>query len=247
MQHANQPVPHEVAIIGAGFAGLCMAIKLKEAGISDFVILERGDRVGGTWRDNTYPGCACDVPSHLYSYSFATNGEWSRVFAPWHEIQAYVESCVERVGLTAHLRFGTEVSELRFDDATQCWLVGTAGGSQVRARVVVSGTGPLNKPDTPELPGLERFTGHVFHSSHWDHGYDLGGKRVAVIGTGASAIQIVPAIASRVAQLHLFQRTPPWVMPRFDRAYAAWGRCRPGAGSCARQSTGGSNCSAVRC
>jgi cation diffusion facilitator CzcD-associated flavoprotein CzcO len=164
------------------------------------------------------------VPSHLYSYSFATNGEWSRVFAPWHEIQAYVESCVERFGLTSHLRFGTEVSELRFDDATQCWLVGTAGGSQVRARVVVSGTGPLNKPDTPELPGLERFTGHVFHSSQWDHGYDLGGRRVAVIGTGASAIQIVPAIASRVAQLHLFQRTPPWVMPRFDRAYAAWER-----------------------
>jgi cation diffusion facilitator CzcD-associated flavoprotein CzcO len=224
MQTPNHTALHEVAIIGAGFAGLCMAIKLKEAGISDFVILERGDHVGGTWRDNTYPGCACDVPSHLYSYSFAPNGEWSRVFAPWHEIQAYIEACVERFGLTPHLRFGAEVSELRFDDATQSWLVGTVGGGQLRARVVVSGTGPLNKPDTPTLPGLGQFGGQVFHSSHWDHGYDLAGKRVAVIGTGASAIQIVPTIASQVGQLHLFQRTAPWVMPRFDRAYAAWER-----------------------
>ena len=224
MQIANHTGVHEVAIIGAGFAGLCMAIKLKEAGIDDFVILERGDRVGGTWRDNTYPGCACDVPSLLYSYSFATQGDWSRVFAPWHEIQAYIESCVERFGLAPHLRFGAEISELRFDEAGCCWRIDSANGEQIRARVVVSGTGPLNKPDTPDLPGLARFGGQVFHSSHWDHGCDLDGKRVAVIGTGASAIQIVPSIASRVARLHLYQRTPPWVMPRFDRAYAAWER-----------------------
>jgi cation diffusion facilitator CzcD-associated flavoprotein CzcO len=215
---------HEVAIIGAGFAGLCMAARLKEAGRHDFVVLERGTRVGGTWRDNTYPGCACDVPSHLYSYSFATNGDWSRVFAPWHEIEAYLEDCVRRLGLGPHLRFGCGVTELRYDAADRCWQLTLTDGRALRARVVVSGTGPLNKPDTPSLPGLADFAGHVFHSSQWDHAWPLAGKRVAVIGTGASAIQIVPSIAAGVARLHVFQRTAPWVMPRFDRAYRGWER-----------------------
>lgn len=209
----------EVAIVGAGFAGLCMAVKLREAGIRDFVVLERGDSVGGTWRDNTYPGCACDVPSHLYSYSFRLNGEWSEVFPPWHEIRDYLSGCVAGHGLGSHLRLRTGVEELRYDEARGRWALKLEDGSRLCARFVVAATGPLTKPALPEIPGLDTFKGRVIHSARWDHDYDLRGKRVAVIGTGASAIQIVPAIADRVARLEVYQRTAPWVLPRLNRRY----------------------------
>lgn len=206
-----------IAIIGAGFSGICMAIQLKKAGIDSFTILEAAEDVGGTWRDNTYPGCACDVPSHLYSYSFEPNPRWSRVYGEQPEIWDYLRHCVDRYGLRPHLRFKTEVTGATFDEPSATWRIETAAGEAIRARVVVSGTGPLSRPSIPDLPGLARFQGKTFHSARWDHAYDLRGKRVAVVGTGASAIQFVPQIAPEVQRLHLFQRTPPWVLPKLDR------------------------------
>jgi cation diffusion facilitator CzcD-associated flavoprotein CzcO len=202
-----------VAIVGAGFAGLCTAIKLKEAGIEDFVVLERASDLGGTWRDNTYPGCACDVPSHLYSFSFAPNPNWSHIFARQAEIQQYLRDCARRFRVLGQIRFNHEVQAADWDDGADRWRVKTSGG-EYTARVLVAAAGPLSQPSTPKLPGLERFAGTSFHSARWDHDHDLRGKRVAVIGTGASAIQFIPKIQSTVGQLHLFQRTPPWVLPR---------------------------------
>ncbi|MBI5615925.1 MAG: NAD(P)/FAD-dependent oxidoreductase [Gammaproteobacteria bacterium] len=215
---------HGVAIVGAGFAGLGMAIRLKQAGRSDFVVFERAARVGGTWRDNTYPGCACDVPSHLYSFSFAPNPEWTRSFAPWHEIEAYLERCTDRFDVRSHIRFETEIASARFDEAGALWELTTRGGETVRARALVIGTGPLNKPVVPDLPGLAQYTGHRVHSGQWDHGYEFAGRRVAIVGTGASAIQLVPNLAPKVAKLHVFQRTPAWVLPRLDRRITAFER-----------------------
>lgn len=214
----------EVAIIGAGFAGLCMAIKLRAAGIRDFVLLERGDSVGGTWRDNTYPGCACDVPSHFYSYSFRLNGEWSEVFPPWHEIRDYLTGCVAAYGFHSRLRLRTGVKELRYDEAQSRWELILDDGARLLARFVVGATGPLTKPAIPEIPGLASFKGRVMHSARWDHNYDLEKRRVAVIGTGASAIQIVPALADRVAHLDVYQRTAPWILPRLNRRYRSKAR-----------------------
>jgi cation diffusion facilitator CzcD-associated flavoprotein CzcO len=205
-----------VAIIGTGFAGLGMAIRLRQAGIEDFVVLERAGDVGGTWRDNTYPGCQCDVPSHLYSFSFAPNPNWSRTFSHQQEIWDYLRDCSERYGVTPHVRFDHEVLHAAWDDDAAHWTLETAGG-EVTADVVVSGTGGLSEPSIPSLPGLEDFQGAAFHSAEWDHDFDLEGKRVAVIGTGASAIQFVPRIQPQVESLHLFQRTPPWVLPHNDR------------------------------
>lgn len=205
-----------VAIIGSGFAGLCLGIQLKLAGVHDFVILEKSDELGGTWRDNTYPGCACDIPSYLYSFSFEQNPHWSRMFAPWDEILAYLKHCAEKYDIAGHIRYGAEVVEGTWRDGG--WSVVLADGSQVDAKALVSGVGSLHEPHTPELPGLASFTGNVWHSAHWDHSVDLRGKRVAVIGTGASAIQFVPAVAEQVSQLDLFQRTPPWITPKPDRA-----------------------------
>ncbi|MFP3944226.1 MAG: flavin-containing monooxygenase, partial [Alphaproteobacteria bacterium] len=207
----------EIAIIGAGFAGLGMAMQLRRAGREDFVILEQADEVGGTWRDNTYPGCACDVPAHLYSFSFEQNPDWSHLYAPQQEIQDYILGLVEKYELRPRIRFNTRVSGLRWDDAAALWHLQFEGGGHMTAKTVVAGLGPLNKPDFPEIPGLERFEGASFHSSWWDHSVSLKGKRVAAIGTGASAIQFVPAIAPEVASLHLFQRTPPWIMPHADK------------------------------
>jgi len=205
-----------ITIIGAGFGGLCMAIKLKEAGYHDFVILEKADDIGGTWRDNTYPGCACDVPSPLYSFSFELNTEWSRLFAPQQEIWDYMRHCVRKYGLAPHIRFGTEVTALEYADDRALWHVTTAGGERFTTHAVVLGMGPLHIPSYPEIPGRERFIGPAFHSARWDHSCDLTGKRVAVIGTGASAAQFVPEIAPRVGRLYVFQRTAPWVQPRPD-------------------------------
>lgn len=206
----------EVAIVGAGFAGLGMAMQLKRRGIEDFVVFERSHQLGGTWRDNTYPGCACDVPSILYSYSFAPNPAWTRVFPAQAEIRAYLERCADTAGVRRHIRFGCELTEAAYDEDTAIWRVRLQTGETIVARVLILALGPLNKPLIPALPGRERFAGRAFHSSQWEHDYDVRGKRVAMIGTGASAIQIVPAIAPLVEHLTLFQRTPPWIIPRPD-------------------------------
>ena len=215
------PSPHRapqrvrVAIIGAGFSGLGVGIRLREAGIEDFVILERADDLGGTWRDNHYPGCCCDIPSHVYSYSFALNPDWTRGFAPQAEILDYLRRTAERHGVLPHVRFGHEVREAAWDEAAGRWDVETAGG-RFSAQFLVAAAGALSDPTYPDIPGLDRFQGTAFHSARWDHDHDLDGERVAVIGTGASAIQFVPQIQPRVGRLHVFQRTPPWVIPRFD-------------------------------
>lgn len=207
-----------VAVIGSGFGGLGAAVRLRREGITDFLVLERADAVGGTWRDNSYPGCACDVPSHLYSFSFAPNPDWPRTFSGQQHIRAYLEHVADTFGLRPHLRLGHEVSVMRWDNDELHWVIEATNGSTITADAVVSATGPLSDPKLPDIPGLADFSGKVFHSAQWDHDYDLTGKRVAVIGTGASAIQIVPEIQPKAGRLTLFQRTPPWVMPRMDRA-----------------------------
>ncbi|MFA9218709.1 MAG: flavin-containing monooxygenase [Sphingomonadaceae bacterium] len=212
---ANQP-DVEVAVIGSGFSGLCMGIKLREAGIHDFVILEKEAVFGGTWRANHYPGAACDVPVHLYSFSFAQNADWSRRFAQQPELLRYTESLLQRYDLGPHLKLDHGLQAATYDEAQGWWRLRTKHG-ELTARSVVSAIGPLSRASAPQLPGLAQFRGQTVHSSDWDHDYDLRGKRVAVIGTGASAIQFVPVIAAQVAQLDLYQRTPPWVLPRPDR------------------------------
>ncbi|MFF5336823.1 flavin-containing monooxygenase [Streptomyces sp. NPDC013181] len=213
-----------VAVIGSGFGGLGAAVRLRREGITDFVILERAGSVGGTWRDNSYPGCACDVPSHLYSFSFAPNPEWPRTFSGQEHIRAYLEHVADTFGLRAHLRLNHEVTQMRWDNDELHWVIDSANGTTVVADVVVSATGPLSDPKMPDIPGLADFPGKVFHSARWDHDADLTGKRVAMIGTGASAIQIVPSIQPKVGKLTLFQRTPPWVMPRMDRKISGFER-----------------------
>ncbi|MFF8958888.1 flavin-containing monooxygenase [Streptomyces sp. NPDC014894] len=205
-----------VAVIGSGFGGLGAAVRLRREGITDFVVLERADSVGGTWRDNSYPGCACDVPSHLYSFSFAPNPDWPRTFSGQRHIRAYLEHVADVFGLRPHLRLGHEVRMMTWDADALRWTIETGAGDYT-ADVVVSATGPLSDPRIPEIPGLASFPGKVFHTARWDHDYELRGKRIAMIGTGASAIQIVPAIQPQAAELTLFQRTPPWVMARMDR------------------------------
>jgi cation diffusion facilitator CzcD-associated flavoprotein CzcO len=233
---------HEVLIIGTGFAGLCMAIQLKKAGLNDFVMLEKEADLGGTWYVNTYPGCACDVPSHMYSFSFEPNPNWSREFASQPEILTYIRHCADKYALRPRVRFNSQAVGARFDEVANLWRVRIADAGAVgafmaarglkpgdtlptddaafpatrelTARFVVAGMGGLSTPAYPQLKGLEKFEGRTFHSQRWDHSYDLTGKRVAVIGTGASAIQIVPAIQPKVGHLDLYQRTAPWVLPK---------------------------------
>ncbi|MFD9630914.1 flavin-containing monooxygenase [Streptomyces violascens] len=214
-QHEREHV--RVAVIGSGFGGLGAAVRLRREGITDFVVLERAGSVGGTWRDNSYPGCACDVPSHLYSFSFAPNPDWPRTFSGQEHIRAYLEHVADVFRLRPHIRLDHEVTMMRWDAEQLWWEIEVGNGVTLTADVVVSATGPLSDPKMPEIPGLASFPGKVFHSARWDHDYDLRGKRVAMVGTGASAIQIVPSIQPDVARLTLFQRTPPWVMPRMDR------------------------------
>ena len=202
-----------VAIIGTGFGGLGAAIRLRDEGIGDMVVLERENEVGGTWRENTYPGCACDVPSHLYSFSFDLNPEWSRMFAPQAEILDYLRRAARPV--EDAIRFGAEVESARWDEDEQRWMIETTNGS-FRAQALISATGPLSEPKFPDVPGLNAFEGTMFHSAEWDHAKDLRGERVAVIGTGASAAQFIPHVQPEAAQLDVFQRTPPWVLPRPD-------------------------------
>ncbi|WP_283138389.1 flavin-containing monooxygenase [Rhizohabitans arisaemae] len=217
-EDAADPRNPAITIVGAGFSGLCMAITLKMAGFHDFVILEKSHRIGGTWRDNTYPGCACDVPSPLYSYSFRLKPDWSRVFAPQSEIWSYLNECAIEYGLERHIRFSTEVVGIEYQDATQTWRIGVSSGDTHISHAVISGIGALHIPKFPELPGRESFAGRSFHSAAWDHSYDFTGKRVAVVGTGASAVQFIPQIAERAGHLSVFQRTPPWIHPKPDFA-----------------------------
>jgi cation diffusion facilitator CzcD-associated flavoprotein CzcO len=213
----DSPVPQvKIAIIGAGFAGIGMGIRLKQEGEHDFVLLERSDQIGGTWRDNSYPGCAVDVESHLYSFSFAQNPEWSELYSPQPEIWDYQLRLVAEHGLEPHLRLGHEVIGADWDADAGLWHVRTSAGS-FDARFLISGMGPLTNPVPPKIPGLETFAGTCFHSARWNHDHDLAGERVAVIGTGSSATQFVPEIAPRVNRLSVFQRTPGWVIPRMNR------------------------------
>lgn len=214
---------YEVAIVGTGFAGLGMAIRLKQSGQHDFVILERAAELGGTWRDNSYPGCACDVQSHLYSFSFALNPGWSRVYSPQAEIWQYLQKTAEKFGVLPHINWNSPLLEASWDGVAKNWQITTPQGG-ITARVLILGNGPLSEPALPDIPGLDNFTGKVFHSACWDHDYDFKGKRVGVIGTGASAIQIVPEIQPQVGRLILFQRTPPWIVPRQDGPIPEWHR-----------------------
>jgi len=218
-QHPRQP---RIAIIGAGFSGLCAAIQLRKIGLDSITILEKSDRVGGTWRDNSYPGAACDVASFAYCFSFEQKTDWSRKWSPQAEILEYMEHCADKYDLRRHIRFSTEVESARFDEAAGVWWVRTRGGEQIEAEVLISGTGQLNRPYVPKIEGLDDFAGKKFHSARWDHDYDLTGKRLCVIGNAASAIQFIPQIAPKVAHLDVFQRSPNWMIPRGDRAYADW-------------------------
>jgi cation diffusion facilitator CzcD-associated flavoprotein CzcO len=249
-----------IVIIGAGFGGIGMAIALKKAGFHDFVVLEKSEDLGGTWHHNQYPGCACDVPSPLYSYSFELNPSWSRLFAPQQEIWDYLRMCARKYGVEEHIRYGRTVEQLDWDDGARRWNIATGRGDgdgrgvgdgrgdgdgrgvgdgrgdgdarddgagrteDYRARAVVAGAGGLHIPSWPDIPGAERFGGLAFHSAQWDRSLDLDGKRIAVIGTGASAIQFIPEIAGRAGHVDVFQRTPPWIQPRPDVPLPAWVR-----------------------
>jgi len=224
MDSSTRRARTRVAIVGSGFGGLGMGYYLRRAGIEDFVIFEKAADLGGTWRENTYPGAACDIASHLYSYSFEPHYPWSSRYAPQAEILGYLRHCASKYDLTRHLRFNAEVTAAAFDAVRGVWTLTFRDGSQVDAETVVSAVGQLHRPAIPDIPGRESFQGRMFHSAHWDHGYDLTGKRVAVIGTGASAIQFVPAIAPKLRQLIVYQRSPGWIVPKFDRIFSRFER-----------------------
>lgn len=214
----------DVLIVGAGFGGLGAAIRLMQNGVRDIVILERADDVGGTWRDNTYPGAACDIPSNLYSYSFAQNPDWTRAYSGSREILGYVHHLVKEFGLRSLIRFGSTVNHLAFQEEEGVWEVKTAGGEVFRARSVISASGGLANASFPKISGIETFEGHKIHSARWDHEYDFAGKRVAVIGTGASGVQIIPELVKVAKTVKVFQRTPGWVLPRPDYTAPEWNK-----------------------
>ncbi|MCH9699920.1 MAG: NAD(P)/FAD-dependent oxidoreductase, partial [Actinomycetia bacterium] len=221
----NRPAP-TVAIIGAGFGGLGAAVALRQAGVDDIVIIEGSDGVGGTWRRNIYPGAACDVQSHFYSFSFALNRSWSRTYARQPEILQYLESVADDFDLRRHLRLGTHLRRARWREDARRWeleLVGEGadGVTTIDVDVVVSAVGLFGSPNLPEIEGLDDFAGTLLHTSDWDDRVDLAGKKVAVIGTGASGVQVVPELAKVASRLSVFQRTAPWMVPKEDRAYSA--------------------------
>jgi cation diffusion facilitator CzcD-associated flavoprotein CzcO len=218
MQSSDNPKTLRIAILGAGMSGILSAIKLREAGFDDFTIYEKADRLGGTWRENTYPGIACDIPSHLYSYSFEPNPEWSRRFAPGAEIQAYFEGVAEKYGVTPRIRFNSEITRAEFGDGR--WRLETAAGSCDEADVVIAATGVLHHPNIPSIEGLDTFRGTLFHSARWDHSVEIDGRRVGIIGTGSTAVQLVSAIVDRVGKLSLFQRTAQWIMPQENPTFS---------------------------
>lgn len=211
-------------IVGAGFGGVAMAIELRRAGIHDFVVLEKSSRIGGVWRDNTYPGSGCDVPSPLYSFSFARNRSWPRRYSAQPDIHAYLERTAAEFGVLNHVRFSSEVATAEFDETTGTWQVRTTGGEQFSTRVFIPATGQLSRPAYPPIPGIDSFEGTSFHSAQWNHDCDLTGKRVAVVGTGASAIQFVPRIQPQVDTLKVFQRSAQYIMPKRDHDYTTWHR-----------------------
>jgi cation diffusion facilitator CzcD-associated flavoprotein CzcO len=216
MDTRSIPPPHEVVVIGAGFSGIGAAIKLDEAGFHDYLVLEEGDGVGGAWHWNTYPGIAVDIPSFSYQFSFEKRADWSRVYAPGNELKAYAEHCVEKYRLRDRIRLNTKVTGATFDEEARAWRIETAHGETITARFVIGATGIFTQPKPPEIPGVETFAGTTMHTARWDHTVDLHGKRVAVIGTGASAIQMIPVIAREVEHLTVFQRTPIWCLPKPD-------------------------------
>ncbi|MCH8493399.1 MAG: NAD(P)/FAD-dependent oxidoreductase [Idiomarina sp.] len=222
MPAADKLIHTQFVIIGAGFGGVGMGIRLKQSGHEQFVILERGASIGGTWRDNTYPGAACDVQSHLYSYSFAPHSHWSRRFSPQPEIRSYIENCVSKFDIAPHIELNADVVEARYLEEEMRWHVQLADGRVFNCQFLISATGQLNNPKYPDIPGRNDFQGVHFHSARWQHEHDLHGKRVAVIGTGASAIQFVPQIAKQAKEVALFQRSPAWVMPKPDKPFAPW-------------------------
>ena len=208
-----------VGVIGAGPGGICMGIKFREAGFENFTIFERAPAVGGTWYHNTYPGCACDVQSALYSFSFEIKRDWSRPYGTQPEIQAYFEHCVDKYGLARHLHLSEGIAAIHWDDERAVWRLTTEQGAVHEFDVVVGAVGMFGNPAWPDIPGLDEFRGTVFHSARWDHTHDIRGERVAVVGSAASAVQFVPAIAPSVGQLTVFQRTPNWVLPKIDEPY----------------------------
>ncbi len=214
--------PPRIVIVGAGFGGVAAAIELRRHGFDEITLLEAAPELGGTWYYNDYPGSACDVPSHLYSFSYEQRRDWSRLCSPQSEILRYLRGVADEHGITPLIRFSARVDECRFDEAASCWRVTTQDGASYEADAVLIAVGQLNQPSVPSLPGRERFTGHTFHSARWDHDYDMAGKRVAVVGNGASAVQFVPRIAATVAQLSVFQRTANWMMPRKNHVYPRW-------------------------
>ena len=216
MPASNVAVDHDVAVIGAGFSGIGAAIKLDQAGFSDFVVLEEGDGVGGAWHWNNYPGIAVDIPSFSYQFSFEKRSNWSRVYAPGCELKEYAEHCVEKYRVRDRIRLNTKVVGASFDEQANAWRIETADGRSITARFVIGATGVFSQPQLPDIPGIDTFAGPTMHSARWDHAIDLRGKRVAVIGTGASAIQLIPAIAPEVERLTVFQRTPIWCLPKPD-------------------------------
>ena len=224
-QYDDQPGRRHihVVILGTGFSGLGMAIRLKQQGYENFVVLEQASDIGGTWRDNTYPGCACDIPSHLYSFSFALNPNWSRAYSPQREIWDYLHRCAKHYGILPHILWNNKLLEASWNEADQCWYISTTQG-QLSANILILGNGPLSEPSLPLIPGIDHFEGVKFHSAQWNHEYDLSGKSVAVIGTGASSIQFIPKIQPQVRHLSLFQRTPPWILPRHDHRIPSWQR-----------------------
>ena len=210
-----------VAILGAGVAGICTAIKLKQAGIADFTIYEKASGIGGTWRENTYPGCSCDVPLHMYQYSFDMRPTWTKKYVFAADIKDYLESVVDKYGLRGHIRFNTEIDDARFDEASGAWTL-KSGDRRFTAHVVAAGTGQLHRPVWPDIKGRENFQGDSWHSAQWNHDVDLKGKRIAVIGNGASAIQFVPEIAKEAGSVTIFQRSASWVLPRPQREFYGW-------------------------
>jgi cation diffusion facilitator CzcD-associated flavoprotein CzcO len=238
--HASVAAPydHEVVIVGAGFSGIGMAARLKDAGLDDFLIVDDGGGYGGTWYWNRYPGLAVDIPSFSYQYSFAKRTSWTRVYAPGGELRDYAEACARRFGLERHTRFHTQIMSATFDEPGHVWRLTTDSGSHLTARYVIDATGVLTRPKRPDIDGLDEFAGHTIHTARWDPHAELAGKRVAIIGTGASAVQVIPSIAADVEHLTVFQRTPVWCLPKLDgplptRLRNTLGQL-PGAASAAR-------------
>lgn len=227
MRYATEPhddgarLDYEIVVIGSGFSGIGAGIKLKQAEFHDFAILEQAADLGGTWRDNTYPGVAVDISSFTYSFSFAQNPEWSRVFASGHEIKQYADRCADDYRLRDHILFNTKVEKATFDEADEVWRVDTNAGV-IKSRYIISACGGLTQPKKPDIEGVDDFLGKTMHTARWDHDYDLTNQRVGVIGTGASAVQVIPAIATSVSKMHVFQRTPIWVLPKPDRRIPRW-------------------------